>query len=54
MNPGLWEPGNDLMADHRFTVKEYLTLLGVKLIIPSFLKGRSKFNEQEIAKSTNS
>ena len=54
MNPDLWEPGNDLMADHRFTVKEYLTLLGVKLIIPSFLKGRSKFNEQEIAKSTNS
>ena len=40
-NPDLWEPGNELMADRGFTVEEYLTPLGVKLIIPSFLKGRS-------------
>ena len=51
LNPDLWELGNELMADRVFTIKEYLTPLGVKLIIPSFLKGRSQFNEQEIAKS---
>ena len=39
------------MADRGFTVGEYLTPLGVKLIIPSFSKGRSQFNEQEIVKS---
>ena len=50
-NPDLWEPGNELMADRGFTVEEYLTPLGVKHIIPSFLKGRSQFNEQEIVKS---
>ena len=39
------------MANHGFAVEEYLTPLGVKLTIPSFLKGRSQFNEQEIVKS---
>ena len=39
------------MADRGFTVEEYLTPLGVKHTIPLFLKGRSKFNEQEIVKS---
>ena len=38
------------MADRGFTVGEHLTPLGVKLIIPSFSKGRSQFNEQEIVK----
>ena len=51
LNPDLWEPGKELMTDRGFTVKEYLTPLGVKLIIPSFSKGRSQFNEQEIVKS---
>ena len=36
------------MADRGFTVVEYLAPLGVKLIIPSFLKGRSQFNKQEV------
>ena len=51
LNPDLWEPRNELMADRGFTVEEYLTPLGVKLIISSFLKGRSQFNVQEIDKS---
>ena len=38
LNPDLWEPGNELMADRGFTIEEYLTPLGVKLIILSFLK----------------
>ena len=51
MNPDLWKPRNELMADRGFTVEEYLTPFWVKLIIPSFLKRRSQFNEQEIVKS---
>ena len=50
-NPNLWERGNELMADHGFTVEEYLIPLGVKLIIPLVFKERSQFNEQEIVKS---
>ena len=50
-NPNLWEPGNELMEDHGFTVEEYLTPLGVRLIIPLVFKERSQFNEQEIVKS---
>ena len=50
-NPNLWEQGNELMGDHGFTVEEYLTPLGVKLIIPLVFKERSQFNEQEIVKS---
>ena len=50
-NPDLWEPGNELMTDHGFTVEEYLTPLRVKLIIPLVFKERSQFNEQEIVKS---
>ena len=38
------------MADHGFTVEEYLTPSGVKLIIPLVFKERSQFNEQEIVK----
>ena len=51
LNPDLWEPGNELMADRGFTVERYLTPIRVELIIPSFLKGKSQFNEQEIVKS---
>ena len=50
-NPDLWEPGNELMTDHGFTVEEYLTLLGVKLIIPLVFKEISQFNEKKIVKS---
>ena len=49
-NPDLWEPGNELMADYGFTVEEYLTPSGVKLIIPLVFKERSQFNEHEIVK----
>ena len=51
LNPDLWEPGNELMADRRFTVERYLTPIRVKLIITSFLKGKSQFNEKEIVRS---
>ena len=47
----MWERGNEIMADHGFTVEEYLIPLGVKLIIPLVFKERSQFNEQEIVKS---
>ena len=51
LNSDLWESRNELMADRRFMVEEYLTPLGIKLIILPFLKERSQFNEQEIVKS---
>ena len=44
----MWEPGEELMADRGFTIEEYLSLLGVKLVIPSFLKGREQFTEEEV------
>ena len=51
LNPDLWEPGEQLMADRGFTVAEYLQPLGVSLVIPSFLKGRSQFGEEEVVRS---
>ena len=51
LNPYLWEPENQRMADRGLTVGECLTPLGVKLITPSFLKEISQFNEQESFKT---
>ena len=51
LNPDLWKPGEQLMADRGFTVEEYLRPLGVSLIIPSFLKGRPQFGEEEVVRS---
>ena len=41
LNRQMWEPGEELTADQGFTIEDYLSLLGVKLLIPSFLKGGS-------------
>ena len=38
LNPDLWEPGNELMADRGFTVEEYLTPLRVKLSSINFTR----------------
>ena len=38
LNPDLWEAGNELMADHGFTVEEYLTPLRVKLSSINFTR----------------
>ena len=46
----MWEPVEELMADRGFTVEDYLSPLGVKLVIP-FLKGRDQFTEEEVIKS---
>ena len=51
LNRQMWEPGEELMADRGLTTDEYLTPLGVKLVIPSFLKGREQFTEEEVIKS---
>ena len=47
----MWEPGEELMADRRFTIEDYLSPLGVKLWISSFLKGQEQFTEEEVIKS---
>ena len=51
LNRQMWELGEELMADRGFTIEEYLSPLGVKLVIPSFLKGREQFTEEEVIKS---
>ena len=51
LNRQMWEPGEELMADQGFTIEDYLSPLGVKLVIPSFLKGREQFTEEEVIKS---
>ena len=39
LNCQMWERGEKLMADRGFTIEDYLSPLGVKVVIPSFLKG---------------
>lgn len=51
LNKELWEYGDGIMADRGFTIQEYLTPLGVDLVIPSFLKGREQLTEAEVVKS---
>ena len=51
LNPDLWVEGEELMADRGFTIEDYLTPMGVKLVIPAFLHGREQFTEVEIVKS---
>ena len=51
LNCQMWEPDEELMADRGFTIEDYLSPLGVKLVIPSFLKGQEIFTEEEAIKS---
>ena len=51
LNLQMWEPGEELMADRGFAIEDYLSPLGVKLVTPSFLKGREQFTEEEVIKS---
>ena len=49
LNPSLWNPGEGLMADRGFTVKDYTDNLSIiKLVIPAFLKGRDQLSEEEV------
>ena len=51
LNPALWNPGEGLMADRGFTVKEYTDNLNIKLVIPAFLKGRNQLSEEEVVQT---
>ena len=51
LSPQRWEPGNSVMADRGFPIAEYLSPLNVKLLIPSFLKGRDQLSENEVVLS---
>ena len=51
LNPALWNPGEGLMADRGFTVKDYTDTLNVKHIIPAFLCGRDQLSEEELITS---
>lgn len=45
------EPGDSVMADHGFDIQEDLALLGVRLNIPPFLKGKSQLSERELVET---
>lgn len=40
-------PGDEVMADRRFTISEDLCARQVNINIPSFMKGRSQLSEEE-------
>ena len=47
----LLEPGDSVMADHGFDIQDDLALLGVRLNIPPFLKGKSQLTEKELVET---
>ena len=51
LNSNLWNHGEEVMADRGFTIQDYLSPLGVKLITPSFLRNHEQFTETEVIQS---
>lgn len=51
LNKNLWQKGDAIMADRGFLLREYVTPLGVELIIPDFLKGRDQLSIEEAISS---
>ena len=47
LNPLVWDKGDGLMADGGFTIQDYVSELGLDLIIPSFLDGREQLTVEE-------
>ena len=48
----LLERGDSVMADRGFDNQDDLTLLGVKLNMPPFLRGKSQLDEDEMIETT--
>ena len=51
LSKNLLNMGEGLMADRGLLIKEYTDTLNIELVIPSFLKGRTKFSAEEVALS---
>lgn len=47
----LLEEGDSVMADRGFDIEEDLLLIGVKLNIPPFLRGKSQLSEEELVQT---
>ena len=47
----LLEPGDSVMADRGFDIQDDVALLGVRLNIPLFLKGKSQITEKELVET---
>ena len=47
----LLEQGDSVMADRGFDIQDDLTLRGVRLNIPPFLKGKSQLTESELVET---
>ena len=48
---GLLQPGDEIMADHGFTIEDSLTPLGVGLNIPPFLGSRKQMDAVEVVET---
>lgn len=46
-------PGDVIMADRGFLIKEYVTLFGVDVKIPAFTRGRKQLHLTELEKTRN-
>ena len=51
LSSGLWSPGDSLMADRGFTIRDDLKPLQVHLNIPAFLSGRDQLTKDEVKES---
>ena len=51
MSSELWSPGDSLMADRGFTIRDDLKPLQVHLNIPAFWSGRDQLTEDEVKES---
>lgn len=45
------EHGDEIMADKRLNIQDELASVGVSLVIPAFLKGKTRFSMQETTKN---
>ena len=47
LNRKLWESGDECMADKGFTCGDWFEPIAVKLVLPSFLRGREQLTAEE-------
>ena len=43
------QPGDEIMADKGFLIKDELASVGATLVLPKFLQGKKLFNKEEAA-----
>ena len=51
LDQGLWEQGDECMADRGFTVADLFEPIGVRLVLPSFLNGQEQLSVEDTVTS---